>query len=125
MRRSTVRFCETAPSSPAGATARPTRSTSCPVFENDCRRILMAQHRLPAVSTFVLVASLATAASLAQYAGPSTAPQFRAIADILKNPVDDAQVVLEGYVSKQVSKEKYLFTDGQSEIRVEIDSKDF
>jgi uncharacterized protein (TIGR00156 family) len=80
-------------------------------------------NRLPALSAFLLVGSFASIASLAQYIGPSNTPQYRAIADILKNPVDDAPVVLEGYVSKQLTGEKYLFTDGQSEIQVEIDSK--
>jgi uncharacterized protein (TIGR00156 family) len=80
-------------------------------------------HRLPSLFAFALVASLATAASVAQYAGPSSTPQYHAVADILKNPVDEAPVVLEGFLSKQVSGEKYLFTDGKSEIHVEIDSK--
>jgi uncharacterized protein (TIGR00156 family) len=82
-------------------------------------------NRLPPLSAFVLVASFATAASVAQYTGPSNTPQYHSVAEILKNPVDDAPVVLEGYVSKQVSGEKYVFTDGQSEIHVEIDSKVF
>jgi uncharacterized protein (TIGR00156 family) len=80
-------------------------------------------HRLPILSAFAVVASLATVSSVAQYAGPSSTPQYHSVADILKNPVDDAPVVLEGYVSKQVSGEKYLFTDGKSEISVEIDAK--
>ncbi len=82
-------------------------------------------HRLSALSSFVLVACLATGASLAQYAGPSSTPTYRTVDDVLKNPVDDAPVLLEGYVIRQVSKEKYMFSDGKSEIRVEIDSKDF
>ncbi len=33
------------------------------------------------------------------------------------------RVELEGFIVKQVGKEKFIFTDGQSEIRVEIDQK--
>lgn len=34
-------------------------------------------------------------------------------------------MVQEGRILRQVGKEKYLFSDGQSDIRVEIDAKDF
>ena len=61
----------------------------------------------------------------AQYVGPLTAPTYLSVADILKNPIDDAPVVLDGHIIKQVGKKKYLFSDGTSEIRVEIDHKHF
>lgn len=77
---------------------------------------------LPATT---LVTTLAASVALAQYTGPSTTTQYRSIADVLKNPVDDAPVTLDGYLIKQVGKEKYIFSDGKSEIRVEIDAKEF
>ena len=47
------------------------------------------------------------------------------IAEILKQPVDDQPVVLRGFIVKKVGNEKYLFSDGKSEIRVDIDDKIF
>ena len=43
----------------------------------------------------------------------------------MKNPVEDAPVTLEGYLTKKVAKEKYMFSDGKNEIKVEIDNEDF
>ncbi|MBX9716332.1 MAG: NirD/YgiW/YdeI family stress tolerance protein [Burkholderiaceae bacterium] len=76
--------------------------------------------RKPLVS-FVLV-SLAVSVS-AQFVGPGAASPYRTVAEILKSAPDDMRVELEGFIVKQVGKEKFIFTDGQSEIRVEIDQK--
>lgn len=57
----------------------------------------------------------------AQYVGPSTQLQAHSVAEILKNPVDDQKVVLKGHITKKVGKEKYLFSDGTGEMRIEID----
>jgi uncharacterized protein (TIGR00156 family) len=83
--------------------------------------------RSPTRWSLIVLAATALASSLAsaQYAGPSSTPAYKSVADVLKNPVDDAQVVLEGYVTKQVGKKKYLFSDGTGEIRVEIEGKHF
>lgn len=62
-------------------------------------------------------------AAHAQYAGPGSQPAHTTVADVLKHPVDDQQVVLRGFLTKQVGKEKYLFSDGTGEIRVDIDNK--
>ncbi len=65
----------------------------------------------------------------AQYAGPSASPSApsgaQSVAEILKNPVDDQRVTLRGVLLKQVAKEKYMFSDGSGEIRVEIDDDIF
>ena len=61
----------------------------------------------------------------AQYTGPSSAPAYASVAEILKNPVDDATVELTGYIVRKVGSDKYIFSDGQSQIRVEIDRKVF
>lgn len=47
------------------------------------------------------------------------------IAEILKQPVDDQLVVLRGFIVKKVGNEKYLFSDGKSEIRGDIDDENF
>ena len=61
----------------------------------------------------------------AQYVGPSTLNTPLSVADILKKPVDDQDVVLSGFITKKVGKEKYMFSDGTGEIRVEIEAEDF
>ncbi|SEI51661.1 TIGR00156 family protein [Allopseudospirillum japonicum] len=76
----------------------------------------------------ILAASLAltdVGVSQAQYTGPSAQPTLESIADVLKKAKDDQKVILHGYLIKQVSAEKYLFSDGQQEIQVEIDQEDF
>lgn len=62
----------------------------------------------------------------AQYTGPG-ATQTRAttIGEILENPVDDQDVVLDGYLIMQLSDDDYLFGDGTDQIRVDIDDDDF
>jgi uncharacterized protein (TIGR00156 family) len=75
---------------------------------------------LAAVSIF----SFASVAS-AQYVGPSSQTAPRSVADILKNPVDDQAVVLRGFILRKVGNEKYIFSDGTAEIRVDIDNKLF
>ena len=47
------------------------------------------------------------------------------MAEILKNPVDDQAVVLRGFILSKVDKEKYMFSDGTGQIRVDIDSRLF
>ena len=70
--------------------------------------------------------AITCASAFAQYVGPSAAvPTYRSVADVLKNPVEDAPVALEGYLTKKVAKEKYMFSDGKNEIKVEIDNEDF
>ncbi|GGI18196.1 MAG: NirD/YgiW/YdeI family stress tolerance protein [Oxalicibacterium faecigallinarum] len=59
----------------------------------------------------------------AQYTGPSARVTQNSVAAILKNPVDDQQVILRGYLTRQIAKEKYMFSDGTGEIRVDIDDK--
>lgn len=61
----------------------------------------------------------------AQYVGPSTQTTSLTVAAILKNPVDDQEVLLRGVLLKKVGNEKYMFSDGTGEIRVEIEVEDF
>lgn len=66
---------------------------------------------------------LSTSVAQAQYVGPSTTTNYKNVAEILKNPVDDTVVVLSGHLLRKVGKEKYIFSDGSAEIRVEVDAK--
>jgi uncharacterized protein (TIGR00156 family) len=88
------------------------------------------KHRLvPVLTALVATAGLAGLAH-AQYSGPSdTKPaqtaKFASVAEILKKPADDVRVTLTGTLTRKVGHEKYLFSDGTGEIRVEIDDKIF
>lgn len=59
----------------------------------------------------------------AQYVGPSSIPSYNTVETILENPIDDMPVVLDGFIIKKVGKEKYIFTDGTGEIRIDLDNK--
>lgn len=86
----------------------------------------MSIRPLNALASLCFASAVALALpALAQYVGPSTTPGYATVADILKNPVDEHAVVLEGHLVKKVGKKKYLFSDGSAEIRVEIDAKLF
>lgn len=61
----------------------------------------------------------------AYYAGPGSTPGAKTVADILKNPIDDEDVILQGKIVRKLRKDKYMFSDGTGEIRVEIDQKHF
>ncbi|WP_218309452.1 YgiW/YdeI family stress tolerance OB fold protein [Alteromonas antoniana] len=63
-------------------------------------------------------------ASLAQFTG-SNGSKFTDIESLLGSGSDDDYVQLEGNLIRKVGSEKYIFTDGKSEIRVEIESEDF
>lgn len=63
------------------------------------------------------------APSYAQYTGPGANHVPTTVAAILKAPVEDQDVVLTGVLVKKVSKEKYIFSDGSGQMRVEIDNK--
>lgn len=59
--------------------------------------------------------------ALAQYTGPGALPPSTSVQGILDRPVDDQRVTLTGKIVRQLRGDKYLFSDGQAEIRVEID----
>ena len=86
---------------------------------------MIIQIKNKAVVLATLIAIGVPASVLAQYVGPSNQKAAPSVADILKHPVDDQEVVLRGFLLKKVGNEKYIFSDGTGEIRVEIDAKDF
>jgi len=84
------------------------------------------------VSILTALTFAAGAAGLvhAQYSGPSDLKpaqtvKYASVSEILKKPVDDVRVSLQGTLTRKVGHEKYLFSDGTGEIRVEIDDKIF
>lgn len=72
-----------------------------------------------------------SAVAVGQYAGPGApeapkpASPLRSVADILKDAADDVPVEIEGFIVRKVGKEKYTFSDGTGEIRIEIDDDEF
>ena len=73
--------------------------------------------------TSVVFALTLAPTGMAQYSGPSAKAPQSSVAEVLKNPKDDKQVVLEGFITRQVGKDKYMFSDSTGEIRVEIERK--
>src|SRR5690554_8018159 len=84
---------------------------------------------MPTHLKFLAVAGLATSLfalpAAAQYAGPSSASQQKQVAEILKSPVDDEDVTIQGHLLRKLGDEKYMFSDGSGEIVAEIDDDDF
>lgn len=58
----------------------------------------------------------------AQYVGPSAMGEA-SVSAILQNPVDDQDVQLQGHLLRQISNDKYVFSDGTGEIVAEIKAK--
>jgi uncharacterized protein (TIGR00156 family) len=63
--------------------------------------------------------------AVAQYSGPQAIVPMTSVKQILDDPKDDKLVTIQGYLTKQISKEKYMFSDGTGEIKVDIDTKKF
>ena len=73
---------------------------------------------------FAALLVLSTAAH-AQYTGAGAQAPVTTVAAVLKDPVDDRPVVLQGKLLRQLKGDKYLFADATGEIRVEIDADKF
>lgn len=76
------------------------------------------------ITSALLLSGLLVSSSHAAYEGPGAVVASTTLADILKNPVEDQRVTLQGKLLKKIGKEKYLFSDGQNSITAEIDDKD-
>ncbi len=81
--------------------------------------------------------SLAASSAMAQYtdssassgafqgAEGSASVQPMTVADLLRNPVDALQVTLRGNIIRKIGGDKYAFSDGTGEIRVDIDHSEW
>ena len=63
--------------------------------------------------------------AFAQYIGPNATKTYSTVEEVNKKPVDGAEVTFKGYLLRKVGNEKYIFSDGTGEIRVEIDNDIF
>lgn len=70
-----------------------------------------------------LLAALALPAA-AQYTGPGAQAPVQSVAAVAAAK-DDAVVDMTGFIVRQLTAGKYLFSDGKEQIRVEIDSEVF
>lgn len=61
----------------------------------------------------------------AQYTGPGAVQALTSVRQVLARPVDGVAVVLRGQLVRQLSADKYIFSDGKQEIRVDIDRELF
>lgn len=83
---------------------------------------------MPRIARLALTAALLTGLSVpawAEYVGPSERSPAASVAAILKNPVDDQRVTLQGHILREIGDELYVFSDGTGEINVDIDRKRF
>ena len=76
-----------------------------------------------AAASLLLGCSLATVEVAAEYQGPHGGETT--VAQILKQPKDDTQVLLRGVIVQKLGPKKYLFRDATGEIPVEIAEKRF
>ena len=81
--------------------------------------------RTPAIvaTTMLLGFNFASSEVAADYRGPWGGETT--VAQILKKPKDDAQVLLRGVLAQKIGAKTYLFRDSTGEIRVEIKDKLF
>lgn len=75
--------------------------------------------------TFLAASMLLPGLAWAQYIGPGTVRPPGSLTELLKAPVDGQGVQLRGRLLQQLNSDKYLFSDGKSQIRVEIKSSVF
>ncbi len=66
-----------------------------------------------------------SATASAQYSGPQAIPPMTSVKQIQEDPKNDRPIALRGYLTKQISNEQYIFTDGTGDIKVDIDKKKF
>ncbi len=80
--------------------------------------------------------TLASSSVMAQYTG-SSAPrggfqgpgaasgQTVTVSNVLRTPIDDQRVTLRGNIIRRIGGDKYVFSDGTGEIRVDIDDSEW
>ena len=61
----------------------------------------------------------------AQYIGPGTTRPPASLTELLQNPVEGQGVQLRGRLVHQLNGTKYMFSDGESQIRIQITNELF
>ncbi|MEQ9116356.1 MAG: NirD/YgiW/YdeI family stress tolerance protein [Rickettsiales bacterium] len=77
-------------------------------------------------SLIILLLSLFVDANATIFNPPNQQKQrYQSISDILDNPEDKIEVSLKGKITQKLFEEKYLFSDDNNEIVIEVDDKRF
>jgi uncharacterized protein (TIGR00156 family) len=76
-----------------------------------------------AIKTAFIILTL-TACAVGGFEGPDATARVMSVASV-NGMGDDAKVFLEGFLTRQISDEHYIFKDDTGEIEVEIDDEDF
>lgn len=80
---------------------------------------------LSALVALPAVAQFQGASSQGGFVGPGAGNRANSVAAILKNPIDDQRVTLRGNITRHIGGDKYMFSDGTGEMRVDIDDHQF
>lgn len=83
----------------------------------------MSRHTRPVVG--LLLSMLLTGTAAAQYIGPGTQRAPGSLTELLQRPIDGQQVQLHGRLLQKLNHNKFLFSDGKSQIRVQINPEQF
>ena len=91
------------------------------------RKIAISSFAIACGAVLLVGASVMCAmnAARAEYVGPSQVKQYKNVAEILKDPVDDVHVTLKGRIPMQLTDKTYQFTDGTGTIDAKIGPKEF
>jgi len=84
----------------------------------------LRQRLLPMVFAATAMTGIAPLAQ-AQYTGPGTARAPTTLTELLRSPMDGQRVQLRGRLLQQLNYNKFLFSDGLSQIRVQINADQF
>ena len=87
------------------------------------KRILLATVAVLSASIISLSGASAQYVGSGQAGAPAN--NKATVADVLKNGFDDQRVILRGQVLRRIAGDKYIFSDGTGEIRVDIDDDEW
>ena len=74
---------------------------------------------------FALAFASLSGLAQAQYVGPGTTRPPASLTELLQNPIEGQGVQLRGRLVQQLNGTKYMFSDGQSQIRIQITNELF
>lgn len=85
----------------------------------------MKLYGLALLSGLALWGVTQTSSVQAQFVGGQATTAPSSVAEILKSGYDDQRVVLRGQILRRLYGDKYIFSDGTAEIRVDIDQEEW
>jgi uncharacterized protein (TIGR00156 family) len=85
----------------------------------------MKLYGLALLSGLALLGVTQTSSVQAQFVGGQATTAPSSVAEVLKSGYDDQRVVLRGQILRRLYGDKYIFSDGTGEIRVDIDQEEW